>query len=143
MLRRFVGHRERALRRLKRGGGVRHLPLEAAILPEPAGGNPEQVFDGAWINGIIERALERLEQLSREKGRPVARLIYERYELAGEGERPGYRQLASELGLSWSEVKTHLFWAREQVRNAIRAELRETTADERGLEEEWRVLFGA
>jgi len=143
LLRRFVGHRERALQRLKRGGGIRHVPLPETDLPDPRGHDPETVFDRAWISQVVERALEQLTETCERKERPVAREIYERFEFAPEGERPQYQQLASELSLPASEVKNHLFWAREQVRGAIRAELRETTADNEGLEAEWRVLFGS
>ena len=142
LLRRFVGHRERAMRRLKRGGGIRHVPLPDAELPELQGSDPESVFDRAWISQVVDRALEQLTETCERKERQVARVIYERFEFAPEGERPQYKQLASELSLPANEVKNHLFWAREQVRGAIRAELRETTADSKGLEAEWHVLFG-
>lgn len=136
LLRRFVGHQEVALNRLKRGGGVRLLPIDdSGFLPDPKETDPEKLFDRAWIHEIVNQAIDR----TRAKCDPVAFRVYERYDLSPEP--PTYAELAVQLGIPEKQVKNHLFGVREQVRSEIRAELATLTTDERELQEEWNDLL--
>jgi len=138
LLRRFVGHQEVAVKRLKRGGGVRIVPLEPELsLSDPKGTDPESEFDRAWVSEVVEQAIERV----RKKTEPTAFCVYEGYDLAS-AERPTYTQLAADLHIDEKAVKKHLFQVREAVRSEIRAELRELTGDDSEREEEWKSLFG-
>ena len=138
LLRRFVGHQERALKRLKRGGAVKHVPIEdAGLLADPNEADPEKLFDRSWVTELVNQAVARVREQSEE----VAFAVYEGYELGLPEERPTYAQLGERLGISVKEVKRHLFAMREKVRGEIRSDLREMTADPEELEEEWGVLF--
>jgi len=140
LLRRFVGHQKAALDRLKRGGGRAPIPIpDGDLIPDPRGADPEAVFDRTWIAELVNRAVER----ARATCGPEAFAVYDAYEFAPAGERPTYAELAARLGLTPGDVKRRLFRVREAVRQAIRADLREATADSQELEEEWRGLFGS
>ncbi len=142
LLRRFVGHEDRALRRWKRGGRVRHLPLESVDPPtDRSGEDLDRAFDRAWAGEVVGRALAELESRATAVGRPEALAVYRRFDLAPRDERPSYDALAAELGVPWGTVKNHLCWAREQVRRSIDDELARTTIDAAGAAAEWNDLF--
>src|SRR5262245_51585989 len=58
LLRNFLGNREQELRSLKRGGGVKIMPIDAEdaayerIAADPSA-DPEKVFDQIWINEMV------------------------------------------------------------------------------------------
>lgn len=151
LLRNYASNVNQAEGRLKRGGGVKHVALTLpddevqgleAMLADPRAESPEDAFEQAWIEGLIERGLERTRQGLLEAGQELRLKIYEAYELAGPGEQPTYSSVAEELGIKVSDVRNHLFAARERLRSEIRQELRETVASSEQLEEEWKVVFG-
>lgn len=142
LLRRFVGHQERALRQLKRGGGARLVSI--GDCEPPAAGSetdPERLFDRAWVTEVVTQAVDRVCAQLTEAGSRVAVDVYERYELAPPGARPTYVELAAELGQDVGQVKRHLVHVRDAVRREIRAELRQMTSDDGELEAEWREYF--
>jgi RNA polymerase sigma-70 factor (ECF subfamily) len=149
LLRRFVGHEEAALHRLKRGGGVRILPLDEAAgsldsgLADPASGDPEKIFEKAWVAEILNAALGRVRERSEAGPQKVRFQVYEAYDLASPSERPTYRELANRMGLREQEVKDHLFAVREEVRQEVLAELSRGTGNDRQLKEDWDALFGS
>lgn len=135
LLRRFIGHREAAMQRLKRGGGAIHMSIVDDGMVVAPDADPEKLFDRAWVHELVTQAVERVRAREPE----VAFKVYERFELSTE--RPSYADLATELGIAVGDVKNHLFRIRENVRREIRADLAQMTADARELEEEWRLLF--
>ena len=136
----FIARREEAQRALKRGGGVHLLSFEGALpeltdlLADPEAATPEEIFDRAWRNEIINVAFARVRE--RHAG-SLAFRIYEDYDLAAES--PTYQDLAARHGISEGEVKRHLVALREELRSAIRAELHQLDGDHRA---EWNELFG-
>lgn len=136
----FITRREEATRALKRGGGVRLLSFEGALpeltdlLIDPASATPEEIFDRAWRNEIVNHAFARVRECHQGT---MAFRIYQDYDLAAES--PTYQDLASRYGISEGEVKRHLVSLREEVRSAIRAELHQLDGDHQA---EWNELFG-
>ena len=138
LLRRFVGHQEVALNRLKRGGGVKHIPIQDdGFVADSKETDPEKLFDRSWITELVNQAVDRV----RGRSDATSFQVYEKYEFAPEGERPTYKELGEELGIPVNEVKNHLFRLREEVRREIRADIAQMTSDPGELEEEWNVLF--
>ncbi len=141
VLRRFVGHREAALHRLKRGGGARIVPLDAVsteALVQPA--DPEAAFDRAWLEQIVRESVERVRVRLCAQGKERMFRAYERYDL---DRAKSYEDVAAELGLKPSDVRNHLFAVRRAVRKEMRLQLAQTTLDEKSFEAEWNELFGA
>lgn len=149
LLKRFVGHQETALHRLKRGGGAKLISLEGTLptIPElaaaPEKTDPGKIFDRVWLTELVDRALDRVRRRHVSSGESVALKVYEGYELAPEPERPTYRKLADRLGISEGDLKTHLFAVRREVRAELRAELALITGNDRDLEDEWNRLLGS
>jgi RNA polymerase sigma-70 factor (ECF subfamily) len=140
VLSQFISRREEAERAQKRGGGVRLFSFEGALpeladlLPNPDLATPEEIFDRAWRNEILNHAFLRVQE---RRGASPAFRIYQDYDLAIE--RPTYQDLARRYGISEGEVKRHLVAVREELRSEIRAELLRMDGDDRA---EWDELFG-
>lgn len=147
-LRSFVGHQDRALGALKRGGAAHLISLEGAlpvleeVVPESRSADPEMIFEQVWIVDLVQRAVERLRERYRSRGKEASFRVYEDYVLSQAQPRPTYHDLASRYGLKEREVETALESLRLEVRREIRAELAELAPDPGSLEEEWNRLFG-
>ncbi len=149
LLKHFMQHREEALSRLKRGGGVRWLNIhdDAAplsdVLADPRSVDPEKAFDELWVKAVTRQAVTRVRGRLTSAGRSVQLRVFEEYDLSPAPERPTYAAVAAKLGIKETDVRNYLFAVREEIRSEIRAELSRLTSDEQGLEEEWNALFGA
>lgn len=147
-LRSFVGHEEKALGALKRGGGVHIISLEGGfpaleeVFSDLRSADPEKSFEQVWVVELVQRAAERLRERYRSRKNETAFRIYEDYVLSQATPRPTYQQLAQRYGIKEREVETHLETLRTELRREIRLELAELAPDEKSLEEEWNALFG-
>lgn len=145
----FLSHHEEAMRALKRGGGVRTFSLDVVLPPGedsagvPQESDPERAFDQAWVTTVMQSAVERVRSRLSSQGREVQFRVFEEHDLLPDGEPPGYETLARRLGIKETQVRDHLVAVRRAVRSEIRAELATLTRDDRELQEEWNVLFGA
>lgn len=148
LLRGFAADQHDALTALKRGGGLRIVPLNGTPAPlgeflaDSKAPQPEQLFDHAWKKEVLERAIERARQWFADANRSVQFRAFEEYELEGQDARPTYGRVAEKLGLSESDVRNYLFAVRERIRTEVRAELSQTVRDLAELDEEWKELFG-
>jgi RNA polymerase sigma-70 factor (ECF subfamily) len=150
VLRNFERNQAQARRRLKRGGGARPVSLDQTGSPLAAGvadrraEDPALAFDRAWVAALTDQAVRRLRERAASDKRWARRFaVFEAYDLVAESDRPTYAVLAERSGLTEGEVRNALFLAREALRDQIRAELSDTVADARSLEEEWRALVGS
>ncbi|MBI2932449.1 MAG: sigma-70 family RNA polymerase sigma factor [Planctomycetes bacterium] len=146
VLRRFASDHERALHRLKRGGGVRVIAIDEvaaleAMIAAPGAADPDKTFDQAWAVTISKRAIDRVRERFLENGKELSFRIFEEHVLTPSEEAPKLADMARRLGLDEAAARKHLFVVREAVRGEIRAELAEMARDERDLEDEWNVLF--
>jgi RNA polymerase sigma factor (sigma-70 family) len=147
LLRHFAEHRDRALHRLKRGGGVKILDLDRETLPlkdvlaDPRTADPEQEFERTWLNELVARAVKRVRRQLSSQGREIQFRVFEEYDLSGDPEG-SYDDLAARLGLTKSDVRNYLSAVRLLLREEIRDEMRQTTSSPEEFEEEWNALFG-
>jgi RNA polymerase sigma-70 factor (ECF subfamily) len=137
--------RERAL---KRGGGVRPLPMdfdsaETSYGIEPAHEvTPDRLYEKRWALTLLDHVRVRL------RGETEARGGLERFErlepfITGEDDGPGYRQVADDLGMSESAVKVAVHRLRKRFGALLREEVSQTVADSGTVETEIRALFDA
>ena len=146
LLRRFVGHAERDLHRLKRGGGARVFSLDgdAPQLPELQSGNvdPEKVFERVWLEELVHQSIGRVRERFVRSGRENRFRAYEAFALASDGERPSYAEVAGRTGMTVGEVEKALFVVREEIRQEMREALARSAGSDRELEDEWKRLLG-
>lgn len=144
ILSRFVKDEAEARRALKRGGGVRIVPLDDAheIAADPHGDDPELVFDRSWALSVAQQAVDRVREEFSTSGREIPFRAYEAYDLRPAQERPTYTEVAAQLGIKESDVRNHLYAVRQRITEEIRSELLKTVTGQEELEGEWNTLFG-
>lgn len=140
LLKRFVGHEERALTRLKRGGDARIVSLDGELPSsrEPAV-DPDAAFEKAWLEDLLREAIEKVR--AREADGVRFQVYLARTSPVKE-ERPSYKELAARFGLKESDVENYLFAVREAIREETRAALLRATSGPAEFEDEWKRLFG-
>jgi RNA polymerase sigma factor (sigma-70 family) len=146
---RFAARAARDAHRLKRGGGAVHLPLDFAgaelELAAGSGGgapDPDARFDAETLRSLLELAVTALREQCRRDGHENRFAVFERYDLAPNGDRPTYRTIAEALDLPVTQVTNHLAWARRMLRRLALERLRQLCATEEEFREEARALFG-
>jgi RNA polymerase sigma factor (sigma-70 family) len=147
----FVANERKAAGRLKRGGGVGHIPLdfetaegEFRQIEIPEGTDPEQVFRQEWIRSLFEHAVEALRSRCAPLGKEICFRLFERYDLDG-AENPrtiSYADLAEEFGLPVTQVTNYLAYARREFRAILLQRLRELSGSEEEFHEDVRDILG-
>lgn len=145
----FAANERQAAHRLKRGGGAEHISLDyAAAEAELAGAPPpddfEKFFAREWVRAIFTDAVAALRERYSGAGQEVRFTIFSRYDLAeGDAARHvSYAALATELGLTTSQVTNYLAAARRDFRALLLDRVRALTATDAEFREEVRDLFG-
>jgi RNA polymerase sigma factor (sigma-70 family) len=149
---RFAANARRNERRLKRGGGQMLLPLdfadaerELARVGEPNfEADADAWFDREWVRSLFADAVEALRAASAGTPREIRFLVFERHDIqpALDAQRPTYRALGEELGLTVTQVTNHLAWARRELRRLVLDRLRVVSGSDREFREEAESLFG-
>jgi RNA polymerase sigma factor (sigma-70 family) len=148
---RFAARMARDRRRLKRGGGAPHLPLdiagaelELALEPQGQPWDSEARFDAEALRSLLDLAVTDLRDQCRADGQQVRFAVFERYDLApAAGDpRPTYREIGDALGLPVTQVTNHLAWARRAVRRLALQRLRSLCGSDAEYREEASALFG-
>jgi len=148
LLRRFVGHAERDLHRLKRGGGARVFSLDgdAPSLPELTGNataaDPEKAFERVWLEELVQQSIGRVRERSVRSGKESRFRFYEAFALGTGPEQPSYADLSSRFGLTVGEVEKALYLVREEIRQELRSMLAQGSGSDREVEDEWKRLLG-
>jgi RNA polymerase sigma-70 factor (ECF subfamily) len=138
----FLLRRNRDGARIKRGGRARFVsidPGECRIDVASTELSPEEAFDQAWAQTILDECLAELERSYRKSGRPTYWEAFERYHLHPESRT--YAALAKELKITADEVQSRLKAARRALADLVRERVRETVADPKDVEDELSLLM--
>lgn len=137
----FVRDDAKAAGRQKRGGEARILSLSAdVVVPDPGTLPPEQAFDAAWRNLVLQRAVEELERRLRADGKGEYFEVFRRHDL--DAQSTSYRALGEQLGLGPDTVKYFLTRAREEFRDAVIDVVSDYVDNDADLQIELNDLFG-
>jgi RNA polymerase sigma factor (sigma-70 family) len=148
----FVMNEDKAARRQKRGGEIQHVALDFAgaeveltrgAIDAESIASPESLeefFEKEWIRSLFTLAVEDLRALSTARERERDFLLFEAYDLDGEGEI-SYAQLAQQHGIAVSQVTNALAWARREFRRIALERLREICGSEDEFQRETRSAF--
>lgn len=145
---RMYWNQSRDAKRLKRSSGMGDLQLDfdAAERELSRTAKPESIeeyFEKEWIRSLFSLALERLRARCKKSGKTIYFSLFERYDLAEEGEpKPTYAELASECGVAVTDVTNYLAWVRREFRQEVLDQLREMTASDEEFRSEAEALLG-
>jgi hypothetical protein len=141
----FLSHHREAAGRLKRGGGVEHLPLnetEAGSVPDAGVLTPDAAFDRQWALTLVARALEALRRECAAEGRAD---FFEQAKpwLTGDAARGDQMAAAAGGSLNANALKVAVHRLKQRFRQLIKAEVAGTLNDPGLIEAEMRALFAA
>lgn len=141
----FLCNRNRAASRLRRGGDLTHVPIEAlseqGIELDAKGLDAGQAFDRAWALGLLADCLLAIEQAYRSSGRGEYFDLFARHDLV-EGSGPTYAASAATFGISQHDVQNRLRHVRRSLRRLLRERVRETVLHDGEVDDELHLLFG-
>ncbi len=144
---RLVMNAQQAAGRAKRGGGAQVLSIDfagaehellgqAAVVPEA-----DDLFKREFVRALLDRSIRSLRDECLSRGRERRWRVFERYDLATES-RPGYAELAAELGLTAGQVTGYLAQVRRAFKTHTVAELRTLCGSAEEFRREARELLG-
>jgi RNA polymerase sigma-70 factor (ECF subfamily) len=130
----------------KRGGGQIPLSLNETVGEDRYRAEPvdvmdaEKLYERRWALTLLDQARERLKQEFLNAGKSQ---LYERLQAfdAGGGDTPAYGDVALDLGLSESGVRTAVFRMRQRYRELVREEVAQTVSSPQEVDEEIRHLI--
>lgn len=142
----FTVDQHRRDNRLKRGGGVRFLEIDAdaeeTFLQLPSNDpSPEKTFDRRWRLALLDRAVKRLEEECTLAGKGD-RFAATREFLTSEPEPGDYERASTAIGMATKQMGVLVHRLRQRLRQLVREEVAETVAGTRSdVDEELRLLF--
>lgn len=130
---------------LKRGGGIRFVPLDAEGLyaAEPADTmTPERLFDRAWALGLLAAVIDRLRGEYAGAGKSS---VFEALKgvLDGDLRAAPYAELAHRLGTTEGAIQVAAHRLRRRYRDLVREAIAATVADPSEVEDEIHALLAA
>lgn len=132
----------------KRGGGraILSLDFDDGETRFQAEGSPElepdRAFERRWALTVLGRALDRTRREFEDGGRGALFAALVPY-VGGAGETRPYAEIAARLGMTEGAVGVAVHRLRARYREAVRAEIRDTVADEAAVDDEIRHLMNA
>jgi RNA polymerase sigma-70 factor (ECF subfamily) len=145
-LKNSILHGRERLRREKRGGGIRFVPIETLIATDLPGalvdeGDADRAFDRAWARALLQSAVQKLQARHAERGQTALfNELFPALGLGGEGEWQGAATAASRLDMSEEAVRVALHRLRKTFGQFVRAEVAATVGDDGDVQDELRYL---
>ena len=142
----FLANERDRYRALKRGGGSRPIPLDAATAEEryrlePSHDlTPEALFEREWAAALLAACLARLRSEEEARGGLERFDVLKRFLVDGPSE---YDEAASRLGVGEGAVRVAVHRMRRRFGDVVREEIARTVADPKDVDSEIRWLLAA
>ncbi len=144
----FLANEQKASGRQKRGGDAVMLSLdyesaEGELKHVEIGGpqNTEEYFEKEWVRDFFDFCLMELKKNLEAKGKLLQFHLFERYHMEGV-EGITYDVLASEVGVSVTNVTNYLAAVRREFRKIVLDRLRQLTTTDEEFAREAKLLLG-
>ncbi len=146
-LQNFLANEWKRDQRVKRGGGAASFPLdtigaEHRYAREPVSAlTPEFAYEKRWAMTLLEQVLNELKREYEGEGNGM---LFEQLSelLWGKDSTISYARISERLGISESGVRGAMYRLRARYRERLRAEVAQTVADVKEVEDELRYLMG-
>ena len=145
-LKNFVADERRRAMAIKRGKGLRLIPLEELhakerIEMEPADPRTaELIYERRWASTVLERVLSRLKDEYRAAGN-AALFDSLKQLLPDEPGSPSQAEIAAQLGMTENAVRQAFYRFRQRYQSLLREEIAHTVATPGDIEDELRHLI--
>ncbi len=145
-LKHFLGDERDKARAQKRGGGQTLISLDDSTGEERYRLEPvdamdaDKLFERRWALTLLEQARARVREEYLESGKAGLYDHLKPFE-SGDQNAPSYAQVAVELGLTESAVKSAVFRMRQRYRELVREEVANTVDDPAEVDAEIRHLI--
>ena len=137
---------------LKRGGGSEFLLFDEMRVEEAESSfqaqievnhvpDEDRVFERTWAQTLVRDALESLSRHYQANGNEGVFRKLKVFLTGGVDPLPSYAELALELGIRESTLRSYITRLRTRYREALRTEVRRTVAQESEVEGELRELL--
>jgi RNA polymerase sigma factor (sigma-70 family) len=142
----FLADEHRRAMAIKRGSGLRPIPLEELraderIEMEPADPvTPEMIYERRWASTVLERVLSRLKDEYRAAGN-AALFDSLKQLLPDEPGAPSQADIAAHLGMTENAVRQAFHRFRQRYQLLMREEIAHTVATPGDIEDELRHLI--
>ena len=144
----FLANEWDKARAQKRGGQKVVVPIdgvsaETSYAVEPVERlTPEKIFERRWALTLLNAVMAELRVEYQREGKTA---LFEELKptLTGDGQLPGYAELARRLRTSEGAVKVAAHRLRRRYRELLRAEIAQTVTSPEEVDEEIRALFAA
>ena len=146
-LQNFLANEHDRASALKRGGGRQIISLEEhfeeaeAALRTSGDADASSSYDHTWAATLLDRAWQQLHASLVAEGKERWINAVKPLLLGGAEQPPSQEQLAAELGLHPSTLRTALQRLRQRYRETLRAEVARTVSDAAEVDEEVRYLY--
>jgi RNA polymerase sigma-70 factor (ECF subfamily) len=144
-LKRFLANEWQRVIRLKRGGGMMHVPLDAVEAESRFAAEPalaaDEVFERRWAMTVLEQSLTQLAAEFEEAGKSAEFEILQECLTSDRGQIP-YERLAQRLGSTEGAVRVAVHRLRKRFRALFREHITQTVAANEDVDEEVRHLVG-
>lgn len=121
-----------------RGGRFTHVELDVAH--DEAGEDPRAAFDAAWLQTVMQIAIERLDARLRRRGKAVHADLFRMFHV--DDAKPTYAEAAAAHGIRVLDVTNWLHYARREFRCVALEVLDEITIDDDDFACEAMEIFG-
>ncbi|HST31729.1 MAG TPA: sigma-70 family RNA polymerase sigma factor [Chthoniobacterales bacterium] len=139
-------------RALKRGGGSEFIVFNEMRIEEAESSfqaqivanhvpDEDRVFEQTWAQTLVRDALESLSRHYQGSGKEGVFRKLKVFLTGGVDPLPSYPELALQLGIQESTLRSDITRLRSRYRDALRAEVRRTVAQEGEVEGELRELL--
>jgi len=146
-LRRFIINEWKHGAAVKRGGGLKHLPIdsgdaEGGIAVRQHDLTPDRQFERQWALVVLQRAFQKLETEYRTANNQV---LFEALAplLTRDTAAIGYDELSIQLQSTPGALRMAASRVRARLRELVRAEVRQTVQTDAEVDDEVRALFQA
>ena len=142
----FLADEQRRAMAIKRGSGLRPIPLEElradeGIEMEPADPvTPEMIYERRWASTVLERVLSRLKDEYRAAGN-TALFDSLKQLLPDEPGASSQAEIAARLGMTENAIRQAFYRFRQRYQLLMREEIAHTVATPGDIEDELRHLI--
>jgi RNA polymerase sigma factor (sigma-70 family) len=142
----FLADEQRRAMAIKRGSGLRPIPLkdlraDERIEMEPADPvTAEMIYERRWALTVLEQVLDRLKNEYRTAGN-AALFDSLKQLLPDEPASPSQAEIAAQLGMTENAVRQAFYRFRQRYQSLLREEIAHTVATPGDIEDELRHLI--